>query len=384
MIDVLDLLVLEPDAVDRVADHERAELGRLVAGEAAAELAERRPDGADDHGSGHGVRVTMAVMVARASPTGSRAFGLPLLGALLVLVASLWAFGAIAEELLEDDTQHDQRLADWLHGRATDRSPTSSAGSRGSATSRRCSRSRCSRSGISLAPARAHGRRLRRARLPRRAGALERDEARLPARAAVLPRPARDREHVLVPERPRAVSLAVYGSIALVLAQRAADPAAQRPGVLGRSRGSVARDRLQPPLPRRALPLGRARRASPPGAAWLALLYLALEAQVALHLAVPGLDERVEPEREQPGGHQPEQERAVRACAELARARRRSRPLPSGRTGRRRGRGRRRSARRRRRGPRSRTTPITVYALSSASLSLRSLSFSRNLRVTPR
>ena len=49
-----------------------------------------------------------------------RALGLPLLGALLILAASLWAFGAIAEELLEGDTGYDQRLADWLHSHATE------------------------------------------------------------------------------------------------------------------------------------------------------------------------------------------------------------------------------------------------------------------------
>jgi membrane-associated phospholipid phosphatase len=58
----------------------------------------------------------------RESRLGTRlqAFGLPLLGALLILVASLWAFGAIAEDLLEEDTEDDQRLAEWLHGRATE------------------------------------------------------------------------------------------------------------------------------------------------------------------------------------------------------------------------------------------------------------------------
>jgi membrane-associated phospholipid phosphatase len=49
-----------------------------------------------------------------------RALGLPLLGALIALAASLWAFGAIAEDLLDGDTDDDQRLAEWLHGRATD------------------------------------------------------------------------------------------------------------------------------------------------------------------------------------------------------------------------------------------------------------------------
>ena len=50
-----------------------------------------------------------------------RAFGLPLLAALLVLALSLWAFGEIVDEqILEDETRSDERLAEWLHGRATD------------------------------------------------------------------------------------------------------------------------------------------------------------------------------------------------------------------------------------------------------------------------
>jgi membrane-associated phospholipid phosphatase len=50
-----------------------------------------------------------------------RAFGLPLLGALLVLAGSLWAFGEIVDEqIVEGETTTDERLAEWLHGRATD------------------------------------------------------------------------------------------------------------------------------------------------------------------------------------------------------------------------------------------------------------------------
>jgi undecaprenyl-diphosphatase len=49
-----------------------------------------------------------------------RARGLPLLGALAALAASLWAFGLLADNVIEDETHTDQRLADWLHGRATD------------------------------------------------------------------------------------------------------------------------------------------------------------------------------------------------------------------------------------------------------------------------
>ena len=49
-----------------------------------------------------------------------RAVGLPLLGALAALAASLWAFGLLADSVIEDETRNDQRFADWLHGRATD------------------------------------------------------------------------------------------------------------------------------------------------------------------------------------------------------------------------------------------------------------------------
>lgn len=50
-----------------------------------------------------------------------RRLGLPLLGALLALAVSLWAFGAIVDEqILEGETRTDERLAVWLHGRATE------------------------------------------------------------------------------------------------------------------------------------------------------------------------------------------------------------------------------------------------------------------------
>jgi membrane-associated phospholipid phosphatase len=49
-----------------------------------------------------------------------RATGPPLAGALLALAASLWAFGLIAAVVVTDDAGPDQRLADWLHGQATD------------------------------------------------------------------------------------------------------------------------------------------------------------------------------------------------------------------------------------------------------------------------
>jgi membrane-associated phospholipid phosphatase len=60
-------------------------------------------------------------MVARAVTNRIRAVGLPLAFALGVLTIGAWAFGAIAEEMAEGDTTaSDQRFADWLHGRATD------------------------------------------------------------------------------------------------------------------------------------------------------------------------------------------------------------------------------------------------------------------------
>ena len=90
-----------------------------------------------------------------------------------------------------------------------------------------------------------------------------RPQTRLRARATVLPRPARDREHVLVPQRPR-----------LGVARRLRDDRLHRgaprrhEAAAGRdprgSRGARLPDRIQPPLPRRALP---ERRASP-GSAW--------------------------------------------------------------------------------------------------------------------
>jgi undecaprenyl-diphosphatase len=49
-----------------------------------------------------------------------RRLGLPLAAALLILVVSLWAFGAVVAEYVEGDTATDQNVADWLHGRATD------------------------------------------------------------------------------------------------------------------------------------------------------------------------------------------------------------------------------------------------------------------------
>jgi membrane-associated phospholipid phosphatase len=49
-----------------------------------------------------------------------RAAGPSLAGALLTLAASLCAFGLIAAVVFADEPGADQRLADWLHERATD------------------------------------------------------------------------------------------------------------------------------------------------------------------------------------------------------------------------------------------------------------------------
>jgi membrane-associated phospholipid phosphatase len=60
-------------------------------------------------------------MVARAVTHRLRGVGLPLGVALAVLTAGAWAFGALAEEMAEGDTIHvDRPLANWLHERATD------------------------------------------------------------------------------------------------------------------------------------------------------------------------------------------------------------------------------------------------------------------------
>jgi membrane-associated phospholipid phosphatase len=49
-----------------------------------------------------------------------RGVGLPLLAALVALAASLWVFGLIADDIVEKEMGADQRLANWLHGQATD------------------------------------------------------------------------------------------------------------------------------------------------------------------------------------------------------------------------------------------------------------------------
>src|SRR5919109_1558300 len=147
-------------------------------------------------------------------------------------------------------------------------------------------------------------------------------EARLPARAAVLPRSAGDRELVLVPERPL-VGLARRLRDARV--HRRPAPAdqtgADRDPGCGRDAGLT--HRLQPPLPRRPLPLGRhrrlqrcarldrpVRRAPPPAPA-------PADAPSASDLAVPRLRVAVGPEREQPACDDAEQRVAVVAPQDL-------------------------------------------------------------------
>jgi membrane-associated phospholipid phosphatase len=49
-----------------------------------------------------------------------RVVGLPLLAALFALAGSLWVFGVLAGDIVEDETRNDQRLAAWLHERAND------------------------------------------------------------------------------------------------------------------------------------------------------------------------------------------------------------------------------------------------------------------------
>jgi undecaprenyl-diphosphatase len=47
------------------------------------------------------------------------AVGIELLAGLLLLTLSAWAFGALAEEVVEGDTHLDTRFADWLHQNAS-------------------------------------------------------------------------------------------------------------------------------------------------------------------------------------------------------------------------------------------------------------------------
>jgi membrane-associated phospholipid phosphatase len=49
-----------------------------------------------------------------------RSLGAPLLAALTTLALSVWAFGLIAEEVVGNETAADERLANWLHERASD------------------------------------------------------------------------------------------------------------------------------------------------------------------------------------------------------------------------------------------------------------------------
>ena len=51
--DVLDLLGLDPGALQRGLDRDAAELGRVERGQAAAHLADGGAGGAEDHGLGH-------------------------------------------------------------------------------------------------------------------------------------------------------------------------------------------------------------------------------------------------------------------------------------------------------------------------------------------
>jgi membrane-associated phospholipid phosphatase len=57
-------------------------------------------------------------LAARSVPRYLSALGLELVAGLVVLTASAWVFGWMAEELLEGDTHVDTRLADWLHENA--------------------------------------------------------------------------------------------------------------------------------------------------------------------------------------------------------------------------------------------------------------------------
>jgi membrane-associated phospholipid phosphatase len=59
-------------------------------------------------------------MAGRALARIRNALGLELLAGLAVLTVSAWLFGAIADEVADQDTGIDQRFADWLHLHATE------------------------------------------------------------------------------------------------------------------------------------------------------------------------------------------------------------------------------------------------------------------------
>src|SRR5207244_7322347 len=60
---VLDLVVLDAGPGERLADHDRPELRRLLVRERTAELRERRTDSGNDHGTAHGSKVPMAAWI---------------------------------------------------------------------------------------------------------------------------------------------------------------------------------------------------------------------------------------------------------------------------------------------------------------------------------
>lgn len=58
-------------------------------------------------------------MASRAFSRVTHLLTVELLAGLVLLTASAWIFGAVAEEVAEGDTHVDTRLAAWLHARAT-------------------------------------------------------------------------------------------------------------------------------------------------------------------------------------------------------------------------------------------------------------------------
>ncbi|HET7857047.1 MAG TPA: hypothetical protein VFL41_11380 [Gaiellaceae bacterium] len=188
-----------------------------------------------------------------------RELGPTLVGGLVLLAAGLWAFGAIAEEVAEGDTGLDDRLARWLHAHATDSLTTffkalTELGN-----------------GVVLAGVTAIAvYLLARRRLYREAllmvlaftGAevlcyglklgFRRDRA-------FFTNPLGTESTYSFPSGQATVSLATYGALAVVLARHVSRR--WRPLLFARGGSARLADRLQPPLPRSSLLVGRARRA---------------------------------------------------------------------------------------------------------------------------
>ena len=174
----------------------------------------------------------------------------------MVLAAGGWAFGALAEEVAEGDTGLDNRIADELH----ERDAPSDGVLRGRDDPRERHRRPAGVAAIAaylLARRRYYAEAVLMVLAYVGAEVLQLlAEAGVPTRPALLHRPAGHRVDVFLSERARD---GLGGGLWRPLPRPG--PPADRPGAAGVPRRGHAglTDRIQPPVPRRAFPLGRAR-----------------------------------------------------------------------------------------------------------------------------